>query len=119
MSEPDPMLVTGTGFAGGVTTPEDYAELHDAARDAAAGIIAATVEELGLTGAEQRVLTGSPGPALCELADEVDADAIVIGTRGSSGLRRAVMGSVSDHVVRRAPCPVVVTSPAGLADDDD
>ena len=53
------------------------------------------------------IVEGAPGPALCELAESVDASAIVIGTRGRGGLRRAVLGSVSDHVVRNAPCPVV------------
>jgi nucleotide-binding universal stress UspA family protein len=36
---------------------------------------------------------------------------MVVGTRGRGGLRRAVLGSVSDHVVRNAPCPVVVVGP--------
>jgi nucleotide-binding universal stress UspA family protein len=57
------------------------------------------------------VLAGSPGPALCELATSLPASVIVIGTRGQGGLRRAVLGSVSDHVVRNSPCPVVVTAP--------
>ena len=43
--------------------------------------------------------------------------AIVRGSRGRGGLRRAVLGSVSDHVVRNAPCPVVVTG--GHAVDED
>jgi nucleotide-binding universal stress UspA family protein len=33
---------------------------------------------------------------------------VVLGTHGRSGLRRAVMGSTSDHVVRHAVCPVLV-----------
>jgi nucleotide-binding universal stress UspA family protein len=32
----------------------------------------------------------------------------VVGTSGHGGLRRAVMGSTSDHVIRHAPCPVLV-----------
>jgi nucleotide-binding universal stress UspA family protein len=34
----------------------------------------------------------------------------VLGTRGHGGLRRAVLGSVSDHVVRNCPCPVITVS---------
>jgi len=33
----------------------------------------------------------------------------VVGSRGRGGLKRAVLGSVSDHLVRNAPCTVVVT----------
>ena len=66
--------------------------------------------DLGIPDAELRVLTGSPGPAICDLATELGASAIVIGSRGRGGFRRAVLGSVSDHVVRHAPCPVVVTT---------
>jgi nucleotide-binding universal stress UspA family protein len=39
----------------------------------------------------------------------VDAVAIVVGSRGRGGLKRAFLGSVSDYVVRNAPCSVVVT----------
>lgn len=42
----------------------------------------------------------------------VGTDAIVIGTRGRGGIKRALLGSVSDYVVRNAPCPVVVTTAA-------
>ena len=70
----------------------------------------ATVAALGLTNAETRVVMGPTGPALIELAEQLPASVMVIGTRGHGGLRRAVLGSVSDHVVRHAPCPVVSTS---------
>jgi K+-sensing histidine kinase KdpD len=42
------------------------------------------------------------------LAEELEVDLIVVGTRGRSVIRRALMGSVSDSVVRHARCPVVV-----------
>jgi nucleotide-binding universal stress UspA family protein len=57
------------------------------------------------------VLRGSPGPALCSLARSIDAQAIVMGSRGRGGIKRALLGSVSDHVVRNAPCPVVIVGP--------
>jgi nucleotide-binding universal stress UspA family protein len=42
------------------------------------------------------------------LARELEADMIVMGCRGRGGIRRAIEGSVSDAVVRQAPCPVLV-----------
>ena len=105
-----PVDVHGTGMAGGVISPE-AADAADAARVAAAEqLLADTVAALALGDAETRVLDGAPGAALCELAVALPADAIVLGTRGISGFKRAVLGSVSDHVVRNAPCPVVVTN---------
>lgn len=46
--------------------------------------------------------------AIVSLADEIGAGLIVMGSRGLGGLRRALMGSVSDSVVRHAHCPVLV-----------
>jgi nucleotide-binding universal stress UspA family protein len=45
------------------------------------------------------------------LGEEIRADLIVIGSRGLGGIRRALMGSVSDSVVRHAYCPVMVVRP--------
>lgn len=42
------------------------------------------------------------------LAEELGADLIVVGSRGLSGVKRALMGSVSESVVRHAHCPVLV-----------
>jgi nucleotide-binding universal stress UspA family protein len=46
--------------------------------------------------------------AIVHLAEEIGAGLIVMGSRGLGGLRRALMGSVSDSVVRHAHCPVLV-----------
>jgi nucleotide-binding universal stress UspA family protein len=49
--------------------------------------------------------------AIVHLAEEIDADLIVMGTRGFGGLRRALLGNVADSVVRHAHCPVLVVRP--------
>lgn len=55
---------------------------------------------------EHRLVTGEPGMEIVELAQEENADLIVMGTHGRTGLGRLLMGSVAESVVRRAPCPV-------------
>ena len=45
---------------------------------------------------------------IVNLAEEIRAGLIVVGSRGLGGMRRALMGSVSDSVVRHAHCPVLV-----------
>lgn len=49
--------------------------------------------------------------AIVEYAKEVHADIIVVGTHGRSGVSRLLMGSVAEHVVRTAQCPVLVVRP--------
>jgi len=107
----DPSLVTGTGFAGGVMSIDDKEALLERERQEAQEILDETVTELGLDPAsapETMVLVGDPGHEICELATFLPADVVVIGTHGRSGIKRAMMGSTSDHVVRHAACPVLV-----------
>jgi nucleotide-binding universal stress UspA family protein len=57
---------------------------------------------------------GNVAEEIVELSKDVQADLIVVGSRGHGGLRRAIGGSISDVVVRRAPCAVMtVRSPQG------
>jgi nucleotide-binding universal stress UspA family protein len=55
---------------------------------------------------------GDPAEAIVEAAAAEDADLIVVGNRGHHGVGRALIGSVSDEVVRTAGCPVVVVRQA-------
>jgi nucleotide-binding universal stress UspA family protein len=60
-----------------------------------------------VAGAHARV--GYPEAEIVDLAEELGAGLIVMGSRGLGGLRRTLMGSVSDSVVRHAHRPVLVT----------
>jgi universal stress protein A len=55
---------------------------------------------------EHRMLMGDPATEIVRLADEEKVDLIVMGTHGRGGLRRLLMGSVAESVVRHANCPV-------------
>jgi nucleotide-binding universal stress UspA family protein len=50
---------------------------------------------------------GDAGEAIIRIAEKENASMIVMGTHGRKGLGRFVMGSVAEHVVRRAKCPVM------------
>lgn len=61
---------------------------------------------------DYRLVEGNPPLVILDVAEELSADLIVMGTHGHTGLVRALMGSVAEEVVRRADCPVVtVKSP--------
>lgn len=57
---------------------------------------------------ETRVELGTPAELICEMAQRLAADLIVVGARGLTVGTRWLMGSVSDRVVHHAPCPVLV-----------
>ena len=54
------------------------------------------------------VWEGEPGPAIIDAAESERVDLVVVGSRGRNRVERFVLGSVSDHVVRNAPCPVLI-----------
>jgi nucleotide-binding universal stress UspA family protein len=60
-----------------------------------------------------RVSVGKPSWEIVTIAREIDADLIVIGSHGQSGLGRILLGSTAEQVIRRAPCPVLVLRERG------
>lgn len=51
---------------------------------------------------------GDPARSICEVADTLAVDLIIVGRRGYSGLNELLMSSVSNYVVHHAPCAVLV-----------
>jgi nucleotide-binding universal stress UspA family protein len=77
--------------------------------------LAEVVTEAGATPGvelEQRVVEGHPIPVLLEQAE--DASLLVLGSRGRGAFTGMLLGSVSEHCVSHAPCPVAVVRPADL-----
>jgi nucleotide-binding universal stress UspA family protein len=94
----DPPLLSGD------TVAADRRAAEEQAMDLATG--------LGLTG-DVRVEAGEPGPVLCRLAQSLPADLVVVGSHGRGPIGRAILGSVSQHVLAHAPCPVLVQRSVG------
>eukprot|EP01104_Vermistella_antarctica_P003319 TRINITY_DN13496_c0_g1_i1.p1 TRINITY_DN13496_c0_g1~~TRINITY_DN13496_c0_g1_i1.p1 ORF type:complete len:141 (-),score=19.24 TRINITY_DN13496_c0_g1_i1:44-466(-) len=65
-------------------------------------------EERGVKHVKSKVLIGFPRELIVEEAKAVGAEMVVVGTRGMSGIRRLMVGSVSDYVTQYATCPVLV-----------
>ena len=105
---PDPDVLTGSGHDGADLTDVEFDLAVGAAHESAREVLTQAEQRLGIGDVEVRVVGGEPGAALCELAGEVSAGAIVLGTRGRGGITRALLGSVSDYVTRAAPCTVVI-----------
>ena len=92
---------------GAVSYPEGREEQEQARQEVQAAVDKALA---GLAGTPPqitvKVTPGSPAPELLEAAQ--DADMVVVGSRGSGGFARLMLGSVSTQVVHHATCPVVV-----------
>lgn len=60
-----------------------------------------------------RIALGSPATVLAQAAAHLDADLVVMGTRGRTGLAHLLLGSVAERTLRRSPVPVLVVRPQG------
>ncbi|RZR80104.1 hypothetical protein BHM03_00006030 [Ensete ventricosum] len=61
--------------------------------------------------AEMVIVDGDPKEMICRFAEQMQADLLVVGSRGLSKLRRAILGSVGDYCARHAKCPVLIVKP--------
>ena len=100
------------GLAGPEAVPSRLgAELEDEFEQQARDVLDAEAERVAAAGGEVAQAHLSMGKAdheVVTLAEEIGAGLIVMGSRGRGGIRRALMGSVSDSVVRHSHCPVLV-----------
>jgi nucleotide-binding universal stress UspA family protein len=70
--------------------------------------VAAQVGSLNVNKIVAHLLTGAPAREIVWLAAHLEADLIVLGTHGRTGIKRALLGSVAERVVRTAGCAVLV-----------
>jgi nucleotide-binding universal stress UspA family protein len=90
----------------GIAVPEEFSrEL----REAAAKKIEDLEQRIAADGieVEAHITSRFPSQAVSDLAEELGADLIVMGTRGTTGLKHILLGSVAERTLRIAPCPVL------------
>jgi nucleotide-binding universal stress UspA family protein len=67
------------------------------------------------TAFERRLVFGSAAEEIIATANEINSDLIVMGTHGRTGIRRVLLGSTAEHVLRKAKCPVLTIKPKSKA----
>ncbi len=110
----DPLLAGAAGAAGVDLDSETRAELR--------AFVAAALPSARPASPTLHVVIGSPVETLCDIAHREKADVVVMGARGMSGTERALFGSTTEGVLRRADVSVLVvpeawTPPRAATDD--
>ena len=96
--------------------PEQHGYLarHEELQEEARRLLEEQMDEINSAGrsvSRAHLRIGRPDKEIVGLAEEIGAGLIATGSRGLGGMRRALMGSASDSIVRHAHCPVLVVRP--------
>ncbi|RWR80360.1 Universal stress protein A [Cinnamomum micranthum f. kanehirae] len=60
---------------------------------------------------DTKILNGDPKDMICQAAEQIQSDLLVVGSRGLGKIKRAFLGSVSDYCAHHAKCPVLIVKP--------
>lgn len=120
---PDVQIYALTVAEGLLSRPEEIVEeaqreFRAEAQSTLDGFLAEKIREFEQSGRKinkKRVAAavdfGSPSERILALAEDLQADMIVIGSHGKTALKRLMVGSVAESVLRHARCPVLVVRP--------
>ena len=99
---------------GGPVLPVGFQEeIHQRATEAVEAL-AKQASEWGIE-VSGKAVVGPASQAIVEEAQQLPADLIVMGTRGNTGVKHVLLGSVAERVVRAAPCPVLTVKTTGAS----
>lgn len=98
---PELDFVTPFGMAGTDVSPDD-------AKTQGQERLTAWLKEHDLDSVRTEVEVGDPGFAICEMADTLGIKLVVMPSHGRSGLKRVLLGSVAERVLRHCHCPVLL-----------
>jgi len=86
---------------------QQYGRIKQEAQDRLEAEVA-YAEDVGGTVTEAHRRMGQADSEIIELAEEINADLVLLGSRGQNTIERIVLGSDSENIVRYAPCSVMV-----------
>jgi nucleotide-binding universal stress UspA family protein len=109
-----PDAAVGAMGVGGFAPPITPATL-DEMEEVGERLLDQAADEVSLKEVERKVVIGFPAERLADLADEEEAELIVVGSRGRGAFKAAFLGSVSTSLIGVARCPVLIV-PRGAAD---
>lgn len=103
-----PTQMAGASVAAGPSI--DVQEINNGIASAAEDLLSTATGDIDLSGidVQRHTRPGDPAEALLAAAKEFDADLIVVGNRGMSGVRRFVLGSVPNKVSHHCPCSLLI-----------
>jgi nucleotide-binding universal stress UspA family protein len=99
------------GFEGSVYSPGEQDRLWKQELAEAGQELERTAAALTNATIDKRIEAGDVGGTVCRVAADLKVDVIVVGSHGRGAIERLLLGSVSEQVVRHAPCPVLVVRP--------
>ena len=107
---PMPAAATSLVFAEGPTAASDILEVREQKRRQCEELVSRAAQQLQAAGFQTStaVREGDARHAILDLAAEWGPDVIVLGSHGRRGMDRFLLGSVSESVVRHAPCSVEI-----------
>lgn len=97
---------TAYGVAAALSPADDLPLVQKIVRDRVDAAIRRS-GALKVASVTAHTVLGAPAREIAHVAAELDVDLVIVGTHGRRGLRRALLGSVAEHVVRYAGCPVL------------
>ncbi len=103
--------IGGTAPVDPIWAGQTYPELEEDLEREARGVLDGQVQEIeaaGGTVAQTHLEIGDAAERVVALGEDIGAGLVIVGSRGLTRLKRAVMGSVSESIVRYAHCPVLV-----------
>lgn len=98
------------GFEGNLLSPEESQRARTAILEEGNDELADTIRAIGLDPAivDRKLVEGASGQMIIHVANEVDAEVIVVGSHGRGWFKRMVIGSISEYVVHHSTVPVLV-----------
>lgn len=100
---------TGDILIGAPFASEYEGKIITAAQTQMSNLLATNIERC--PGCSGEVIIGDPGDKIVETAKTKNGDLIIISTHGAKGLEKMLLGSVAEHVLKLAHCPVLVMNP--------